>query len=425
VRVFKHLLLKVLDTLPDNDVVERSRYAMSYKYFLGMTPEESVIDASSLTKFRKLRIKDSTLLDTLIGKTVQVALEKGIIKDTPIIADSTHAKARYTKRSTVETLREQSKRLRKAVYDIDASMRERFPAKTSGEDVEMEIAYRRELLDVIAKDAVISEYPTVKTKVNLLSETIEDDLEHLGQGSDPDTRTGHKSSDSSFFGYKTHLAMTEERIITAAVVTSGEKSDGKQLVTLVEKSIEAGITVDTVVGDMAYSEKGNIEYAEDQNIRLMAKLNPCISQGFRKREDEFDDNKYACMYVCKAGHMAFRKAAQGRKNQGQNQTVTYYFNTARCRACSMSEGCYTKGAKSKTYSVIIKSDAHGAQAEFQDTEFFKMKGKERCRIEARNSELKNRQGYATVIASGLANMELQGAVSILAVNFKRIVALRG
>jgi hypothetical protein len=40
---------------------------------------------------------------------------------------------------------------------------------------------------------------------------------------------GHKTADSSFFGYKTHIAMNEERIITAAVITTGEKGDGKQL----------------------------------------------------------------------------------------------------------------------------------------------------------------------------------------------------
>ena len=31
------------------------------------------------------------------------------------------------------------------------------------------------------------------------------------------------------FCYKTHLAMSEERIITAAVVTSGEKGDGHRI----------------------------------------------------------------------------------------------------------------------------------------------------------------------------------------------------
>ncbi len=35
--------------------------------------------------------------------------------------------------------------------------------------------------------------------------------------------------DSSFFGCRNHLAMTEERIITAAVVTPEQKGDGPEL----------------------------------------------------------------------------------------------------------------------------------------------------------------------------------------------------
>jgi len=62
-----------------------------------------------------------------------------------------------------------------------------------------------------------------------LKETVEDTQgETISSPKDRDARTGHKSADSSFFGYKTHLAMTEERIITAAVVTSGEKGDGPE-----------------------------------------------------------------------------------------------------------------------------------------------------------------------------------------------------
>ena len=70
------------------------------------------------------------------------------------------------------------------------------------------------------------------------------------------------------FGYKTHLAMTEERIITAAIVTTGEKNDGKQLQTLIEKSKAAGMEVKTVIGDMAYSEKDNIIYTKTNEIEL-------------------------------------------------------------------------------------------------------------------------------------------------------------
>ena len=63
---------------------------------------------------------------------------------------------------------------------------------------------------------------------------------------DEDARVGHKTADTSFFGYKTHIAMTEERIITAATITSGEKTDGKELPELVRKSRDTGSEVDMV-----------------------------------------------------------------------------------------------------------------------------------------------------------------------------------
>jgi transposase len=56
VRMFKYLLLKSIFDLSDVDVVERSKYDVSFKYFLGMAPEDAVIDPSLLTKFRKLRL---------------------------------------------------------------------------------------------------------------------------------------------------------------------------------------------------------------------------------------------------------------------------------------------------------------------------------------------------------------------------------
>ena len=80
-----------------------------------------------------------------------------------------------------------------------------------------------------------------------------------------------------------------------------------------------------------------------------------ITQGGRTKEDEFEFNKDAGMYVCKAGHMAIRKARTGKKNEGKNQKDTYYFDIEKCKVCPLREGCYKEGAKSKTYSVTIKS----------------------------------------------------------------------
>jgi len=51
-------------------------------------------------------------------------------------------------------------------------------------------------------------------------------------------------------------------------------------------------------------------------------LNPSLN-GLRKDEDKFDFNKDAGMFVCPAGHMAVRKAVQGKKNGAWNQTTTF------------------------------------------------------------------------------------------------------
>lgn len=259
----------------------------------------------------------------------------------------------------------------------------------------------------------------------MLKEVLADIEDHYVTSKDEDARIGHKSEDDAFFGYKTHIAMSDERIITAATVTSGEKGDGPQLKELVEQSRQNGMVVETVVGDTAYSGKDNIILSndEDNGFELVARLNPMISNGARKDENQFDFNKDAGMFVCPAGHMAIRKAIQGKKGQGKNQALVFFFNVDKCRVCARRHGCYKEGAKSKTYSVQIKSEEHQKQADFEKTEEFRTKAKVRYKIEAKNSELKNVLGYDRADSYGLDCMRMQGAMVIFAANIKRILRL--
>ncbi|MEH7743422.1 transposase, partial [Bacillus subtilis] len=168
--------------------------------------------------------------------------------------------------------------LRKAVYQINENMKDKFPPKTTTNELVDELDYCQKVIDAVEKEESIREYPKVKEKLNYLKEIVEDHVEHLQFSNDPDARVGHKTADSSFFGYKTHIAMNDERIITAAVVTTGEKSDGKQLQILIEKSRKTGMDIDTVIGDTAYSEKENIQYAKQNELQLISKLHPQITQ---------------------------------------------------------------------------------------------------------------------------------------------------
>ena len=425
IRMFKYLLLKVIYDISDVDVVERSRYDMSFKFFLGIAPEAEVINPSSLSKFRKLRLKDMDLLNLLIKKTVDIAIEKGVIKSKTIIVDATHTGSRSNPYSPIEILRLRSKQLRKTIYNADEDIKDTLPKKNEDDDLVKELDYTKELLDIVSGNAGIAEVPAVKQRINMLKETLEDIEDHYTTSKDEDARMGHKSEDSSFFGYKTHIAMSDERIITAAVVTSGEKGDGPQLESLVEQSRSNGMEVDTVIGDTAYSGTENLRLAENEKkgFELVAKLHPVISNGFRKEEDKFDFNKDAGMFVCPAGHMAVRKARCGKKNGQWNQTWTYYFDVDKCKTCSRRDGCYKDGAKFKTYSVPIKTGEQERLMEFQKTPEFKAKARERYKIEAKNAELKHVYGYDRAESYGLCSMQMQGAITIFAANIKRILKL--
>jgi len=430
IMMFKYLLLKALYPVSDKGLVNRAFTDMSYKYFLGLNPEDPVIDSSSLTKFRRQRLKDTNVLDLLIGKTVQIAKENGLLNSKTIIVDSTHTNARYNHKSSNQILQKLSKDLRKSVYKIDESYKDKMPQKPSYRtkgllDAEME--YTQKLCDVIRKDERLMFYGHVKESVDYLDEIVDDHMYELVLSKDEDAKVGHKNADTHFFGYKTHIAMSDERIITAATVTSGEKHDGKQLETLVNKSRKAGMDVEAVIGDAAYSEKENIELADEgNNFKLYSKLSRLVSEGGKHKVEGFFYNKDAGMYVCPKGHMAIKKTTSGKKKhyaEGKTMVETYHFDIDKCKICPLKGTCYKEGANSKSYSVSIKSNTHSKHMKFQDTDDFKSKVKDRYKIEAKNSELKNVHAYGYADSHGISGMNLQAATTIFVVNVKRIMKL--
>ncbi|SHF68739.1 transposase, partial [Ornithinibacillus halophilus] len=302
----------------------------------------------------------------------------------------------------------------------DESMKEKFPKKPSTNEAEDEMKYCKKLLKTIEEQSSLTKIPSIKERINVLKEVIEDYHEQQLYSEDPDACTGHKSVDYSFHGYKTHIAMSDERIITAALITSGEKGDGQYLEELVENSVDNGMEIDTVVGDTAYSGTDNLNYAKD-NFNLISKLHPIITNGTRKKEDEFSFNKDAGLFVCPAGHLAKRKSIKKKKDR--NDQMRYHFDVNICKTCPLRDGCYKEGAKSKTYCVTIKSTEHTEHEAFQNTDEFKELAKNRYKIEAKNSELKNRHGFKQAKSSGLFGMQIQGATTIFAVNMKRIIKL--
>ena len=427
VRMFKYLLLKSYFKLSDRGLIERTQTDLLFKYFLEYDPEETkLINPSLLTVFRRERLKDEekNLMDKLINKTVEIALEKGLIEvKNKIIIDSTHTNAMFHHISPREELIKQAKELRKSIYKIDESMHDKMPKKREASGLlEDQIEYTKELLKIVKDDGRFTALPGIKEQVEYLEETMNDTEIELEYSKDQDAKVGHKTADTSFFGYKTHIAMTPERIITAATITSGEKPDGKELVNLIEESGNNGIEVEAVIGDGAYSEKDNLEYCEENNIKNVSKLSKLVTHGHSKGNNSFEYNKDSGMYVCKAGHMAIGKRKSGSKKNG-TQVECYFFDVEKCKHCPFKDGCYKEAAKTKTFSVKIKDDTHIKQMDYMETDEFKKLYSERYKIEAKNAELKNNYGYGQANSCGKIGITIQGATTLFLVNMKRIIKL--
>jgi len=271
-----------------------------------------------------------------------------------------------------------------------------------------------------------SKVPHVAEKINMLKETVSDIEDHYSVSIDNDARVGHKTKDTTFFGYKTHVAMTQEGFITAAVVTSGEKDDGKVLPELIEKTKDVLPEAECFIGDGAYASSKNLEYAKKENVTIVSKVNPIVISGYADKNDGFSYNKDAGMCVCPAGHMAIRKSTRKAncKNENKNKSdqICFHFDKRICRLCKRKSEC-GKVLNGKVKVYVIEREYVKEQIDLMETDYFREKYKTRYKIEAKNAELKNVLGYDRAMSYGLHAMQVQGAVTLFTANIKRIMTL--
>lgn len=439
--LFKYLVIKMEEDLSDSDLVERSMTDLALKRFLGYMPEDRVIDSSTLTRFRRERLKDVELLNLLLSKTVAIAAAKGILKSKTLIVDGTHTATRYRILSPYEALCKRCRELAKRATDLKPSIADSIPELDMPKEAEEAIRYSKHYADVVHEQLADIEkaLPGILDKqLNNLHEAIDDIQDHYYTSEDRDARVGHKSRQDSFGGYKTIIGMTDDRIITAATVLTGEQGEGQCLEGIVEQSRKNGVTVERVIGDAAYSGKDNYELAQD-NFELVSKQ-PALPQRMieRFKADGFEYNKDSDMVVCPAGHQAIEKKVRYPKSENGSQQTSFYFDKKICSVCKLKETCAAmhridprtieRGGEHRPGSVKPHishsiSDFRLAQMKIQESDEFMQKYRERYKIEAKNAELKSNHHFAKTISKGYENMTLQTAVTFFVTNLRRIMRI--
>ena len=423
--MFKLMFLKKVYDLSDERLIRSVQTDMAYKYFLDLDPEAETIDPSLLTKFRKTRITED-ILEEMLRETIRQSIEKGLIKSTSIIVDSTHTHANARPKSVTRVLREISKQFRREIYREMEELSEKFPERPS-ETAELvdEIDYTYRLLESVGAEILQSEKVALIELYERIKELLDTDrIREIRSKNDEDARFGHKTANSTFFGFKSHLAMTEERIITGVEVTHGGEPDCAQLPSLLETSLSNGVQVKEMIGDMAYVSEDNLDTCEEKGVTLYAKTNSAVAAAAATPLDEgFCFNKDAGLLQCPVGELAIRVDKKAAKNG--NTYLRYVFSKVKCRKCPLCEKCRVGKSKSREqgYSITQPSEKNRARLEFEASEAFQERLKIRHRIEEKNGEMKEAHGLGRADSVGISAMRLQTYFTVFVVNVKRMVKL--
>lgn len=415
--MFKALFLEVLFELSDREFENRASTDMAFKFFLDIEPEDKIPDYSLLSKFRKTRISED-MLEEFLNETIKQAVAKKLIKSTAIIVDSTHTKSKHAPQTPTQILREMTKELRKEIYKTQHKLSNNFPEKPELSDpIENEIDYTKALLDLLEKEEIVSK--KAKKQLEKIKKTLElPHLKELQNINDNEAKIGHKSENDGFFGYKNHIAVTEdEQLITALVVTNGNESDTPHFEKLVEKSVENGVDFDEVLGDTAYSSAKNLEFAKSKKIKVVSKLHP-NTNATEKSTEFIHFNKDANTFECICGHLAKKN------NPTKCEKVSFNFTSNFCKNCLHKKNCITnKSDKYKRICLSENFEIYKKQAVFQQTDYFKERYRRRPIIEGKNADLKGNYGLGRTRGTGLFSMKVQSFVTAFCANVVKITKL--
>ena len=419
-------ILQKLYDLSDEAVIDEIAVNRAFEFFCHISPTEPLPHTSTLCKFRKMRLEKNTM-DDIMTEMVRQMLEKGIIKkESGIVIDSTHIHANTIRKVPERLMEHMAKNIFRETAEKNGLV-----GKEAEEDVKSKAAdlpkwdkyedhneakkdMKKALEDVIAQSD--PELDSVKEAKEVLESDQFIEQKGIRSLQDKDARVGRKDAATSFFGFKDEFIMTEEGIITGVTVHPGNYRDGDHFKELLEKTKEAGITPSAIYGDKAYCRPDILKEAKGLGINAYI---PISHSAYRINEELFTYNKDSDTWTCINGN----ESGTGEKKKNQ---IDYRFERECCRSCPHRQQCMGKSKLiAKKLSVGTSNAELYEHSQFTKSEDFLERYKVRARIEPKNAEMKRFHGLDRANGYGLNSVLIQAMFTAIAVNLKRMVALKG
>jgi Transposase DDE domain/Transposase domain (DUF772) len=433
----------------DRETSRRTRVDADWKAAMGVDDDFEGIAATTFSLMRARMVvhdADMVLFEATLAKAVRAGIFKG--KLTAII-DSSPVHGAGNVADSYELIRKMIGRLARAMGDrLDPDL----AAEASGlaavkPDIDWQdpavrkehlgdlVELAAEVLATAATDASATADGEVAEAARLLAEVVLQDVVDTGTGpeirdgvardrvvshSDPEMRHGRKSASRRFDGHKLDVMIDEHsELVLGVEVRAGNAGDGDGAAPLLEQ-VQAtdGIEVETLLGDMAYSD-GDVRHAvEAQGAKLVAKVPPVTNAG-RFPKTDFDIDLEAGQVTCPAGHTT--TDTRPSKDHKGRPAVSFVFDAATCAACPLRDQC-TTAQGGRTIVVGVHHDRIEAARAAQSEPDTKALLRRRPKVERKIDHLQD-LGMRKARYRGRRKTRLQALLAATVANFKRLVVL--
>ncbi len=420
-------ILQRMFNLSDEAVIDEIAVNRAYEYFCHLSPVEDIPHASTLCKFRKMRL-DKCTMDDIMQEIVRQMVEKGIIKsDSGIIIDSTHINANTTKKVPERLMEHMAKKIFRETAEksglkedkVEEAVKEKTALLPKWKDYEDHLQAKEDMKNAL-EDVIADSDPaleSVEEAREILGSELFIEQKGIRSLQDKDARVGRKNHTSSFFGYKSEYMMTEEGIITGMVVEPGNYRDGDRFNELLDKTRKAGIKPKAAYGDKAYCRPDVLK--EIKELGADAYI-PISNAAYHINEELFKYNKDSDTWPCIYGN----ESKPGKKAKTKEQ-MEYRFEREHCRNCPHRQECIGRSKNiARKLSIGLSATELYEHSKFTKSEHFLEQYKARARIEPKNAEMKRFHGLDRANGYGLQSVLWQAMFTAIAVNLKRITVIK-
>ena len=440
------MLCATHDKTSDAETSRRTRVDADWKAAMGVDDEFTGIGATTFSLMRSrmvLHDADAELFKATLAKAVEAGVFKA--KLTAVI-DSSPVHGAGAVADTYELVRGFMRQVVRAAGERLSDEMRAGAAPFCGPKPDIDwqdpTARKTHLGELVAAgmallaEAVHIDDPAVAEPADLLAQVIDQDVEADDGGgprirrgvapdrvishSDPEMRHGRKSASRRFDGHKMDVIADEDsELVLGVEVRAGNASDGEGAVSLLGVAQEVeGVDVETLLGDMAYSDGDVREAVEEAGAEMVAKVPPTTNSG-RFPKTDFEVDTEAGTVTCPAGETT-TKSKRAKDHKGR-RGLLYMFPDTTCAACPLRDQC-VGGKKGRTVFVGRHHDRIAAARAAQEYPDTKALLRRRAKVERKIDHLQD-LGMRKARYRGRRKTRLQALLAATVANFKRLAVL--